>query len=59
MQAYDYPDMLEMIKSGKLKPEKLIEKTILLKESITTLPNMDKTDLLRRVRNLLRTVFKS
>jgi alcohol dehydrogenase len=42
MQAYKYPDMLEMIKSGKLQPEKLIEKTISLEESITALTNMDK-----------------
>ena len=44
MQAYKYPDMLEMIKSGKLQPEKLIEKTISLKESTLALPNMDKFD---------------
>jgi len=42
MQAYKYPDMLEMIKSGKLHPEKLIEKTISLQESTLALPNMDK-----------------
>lgn len=44
MQAYKYPDMLEMIKSGKLQPEKLIEKTISLKESTLALPNMDRFD---------------
>ncbi len=44
MQAYKYPDMLEMIKNGKLHPEKLIEKTISLKEATLALPNMDKFD---------------
>ena len=33
-----------MIKNGKLQPEKLIEKTISLKESTFALPNMDKFD---------------
>ena len=42
MQAYKYPDMLEMIKNGKLHPEKLIGKTISLEESIIALPDMDK-----------------
>ena len=32
MQAYKYPEMLNMIKNGKLHPEKLIEKTITLKK---------------------------
>lgn len=41
MQAYKYPEMLEMIRNGKLKPEKLIEKTISLEEATTALPNMD------------------
>jgi len=44
MQAYKYPDMLEMIKNGKLQPEKLIKKTITLEESTLALPNMDKFD---------------
>ncbi|MCJ7465918.1 MAG: zinc-dependent alcohol dehydrogenase family protein [Maribacter sp.] len=44
MQAYKYPDMLDMIKNGKLHPEKLIDKTISLKESTVALPNMDKFD---------------
>jgi alcohol dehydrogenase len=44
MQAYKYPEMLEMIKNGKLHPEKLIDKTISLKESTVALPNMDKFD---------------
>ena len=41
MQAHRYPDMLEMIRSGKLKPEKLIERTITLQEATTALPNMN------------------
>jgi alcohol dehydrogenase len=44
MQAYKYPDMLEMIKNGKLHPEKLINKTISLKESTDAIPNMGKFD---------------
>lgn len=41
MQAFRYPAMLEMIKSGKLKPEKLIEKTISLELAAQELPLMD------------------
>ena len=41
MQAHKYPDMLEMIKSGKLKPEKLIERNISLEDALTALPNMN------------------
>ncbi len=41
MQAYRYPAMLEMIKSGKLCPEKLIQKTISLQDVLTELPNMN------------------
>ncbi|MDU8885029.1 zinc-dependent alcohol dehydrogenase family protein [Yeosuana sp. MJ-SS3] len=44
MQAYKYPELLEMIKNGKLHPEKLIEKTISLEESTQALPNMNKFD---------------
>lgn len=44
MQAYKYPEMLDMIKNRKLHPEKLIGKTISLEESATALPNMDKFD---------------
>ncbi len=43
-QAYKYPEMLEMIKNGKLQPEKLIEKTISLQEATLALPNMNKFD---------------
>jgi alcohol dehydrogenase len=42
MQAYKYPEMLEMIRCGKLQPEKLIERTISLEEATTALPDMDK-----------------
>jgi len=42
MQAYKYPEMLAMIKSGKLQPEKLLGKTISLDEVATALPNMNK-----------------
>ena len=41
MQAHKYPEMLGMIKSGKLAPEKLIERTISLEESIGILPEMN------------------
>lgn len=42
MQAFKYSEMLEMIKNGKLNPQKLIERTISLENAITALPNMDK-----------------
>ncbi|MCK5401608.1 MAG: zinc-dependent alcohol dehydrogenase family protein [Flavobacteriaceae bacterium] len=41
MQAYKYPEMLKMIRDGKLHPEKLIERTISLEEAIIALPNMN------------------
>lgn len=41
MQAHKYPEMLDMIKNGKLHPEKLIERTINLQESTIALPNMN------------------
>ncbi len=44
MQAHKYPEMMAMIKNGKLHPEKLIEKTISLEDAIIALPNMDKFD---------------
>lgn len=40
MQAHQYPAMLNMILSGKLQPEKLIEKTISLQEATIALTNM-------------------
>ena len=42
MQAHRYGDMLAMIHSGKLSPEKLIGKTISLEQSIGALMNMDR-----------------
>ena len=42
MQAHRYGDMLAMIQSGKLSPEKLVGKTISLEQSIAALMNMDK-----------------
>lgn len=42
MQAHRYPEMLAMIKAGKLRPELLIHKTITLAESIDALMNMPK-----------------
>ena len=42
MQAHKYPEMLDMIKNGKLRPEKLIGKTISLEEATILLPNMNK-----------------
>lgn len=41
MQAHKYPEMLEMIKQGKLRPQALIGKTISLEESLTELVNMN------------------
>jgi len=41
MQAFKYPEMLEMISSGKLIPQRLIEKTITLEESTEILPKMN------------------
>ena len=41
MQAFKYPEMLDMIISGKLAPQKLIEKTITLEEVTTALPQMN------------------
>jgi alcohol dehydrogenase len=41
MQAYRYPAMFDMIRAGKLHPEKLIGKTISLTEVTGELPQMD------------------
>ncbi len=41
MQAYEYPRMLDMIKKGLLKPDKLIGRTIGLEEAISALPKMN------------------
>ncbi|MGY8916551.1 MAG: zinc-binding dehydrogenase, partial [Flavobacteriales bacterium] len=42
MQAFKYPEMLDMIKNGKLHPDRLIEKTITLEEATIALPHMNK-----------------
>jgi alcohol dehydrogenase len=41
MQAYRYPEMLEMILNGKLEPQKLIGKTVTLENSVGELTNMN------------------
>jgi alcohol dehydrogenase len=41
IQAYEYPAILTMIKSGKLRPEKLIGKTISLDEAPEELADMN------------------
>lgn len=42
MQAFKYPEILDMIKNKKLHPQKLIERTITLEESTIALPEMNK-----------------
>ncbi len=42
MQAHCYPEMMEMIKTGKLQPEKLLGDLISLEEGATLLPQMNK-----------------
>ncbi|WP_288428777.1 zinc-dependent alcohol dehydrogenase family protein [uncultured Pantoea sp.] len=42
MQAHRYDVMMNMIHAGKLRPEKLIGRTITLEQSIEALMNMDK-----------------
>ncbi len=41
MQAYKYPEMLQMIEKGLLEPQKLIERTLGLEEVVTELPQMN------------------
>jgi alcohol dehydrogenase len=41
MQAHRYPEMMEMIREGKLRPERLVGRTISLEESIGRLVEMD------------------
>ncbi|MBT8220213.1 MAG: zinc-dependent alcohol dehydrogenase family protein [Bacteroidia bacterium] len=40
MQAHRYPEMLDLIEQGRLKPELLVERTISLEDIITELPAM-------------------
>jgi alcohol dehydrogenase len=42
IQAHKYPELLTMIKAGKLSPDKLIGKTISLEDSLEELVNMDR-----------------
>ncbi|MDE0560384.1 zinc-dependent alcohol dehydrogenase family protein [Algoriphagus sp. NF] len=42
MQAWRYQEMMDMISTGKLKPELLIGKTISLEEATKALPEMNK-----------------
>ncbi|MEM6769585.1 MAG: zinc-dependent alcohol dehydrogenase family protein [Bacteroidota bacterium] len=44
MQAHKYGEMLRMIKHGRLAPEKLLERTVSLAESVQLLPQMDRFD---------------
>lgn len=41
MQAHRYPEMLEMIRTGKLQPQRLIGKTISLEDSTNELVNLN------------------
>jgi alcohol dehydrogenase len=41
MQAYNYVLLLDMIKSGKLSPQKLIGKSISLEDAAVELPDMN------------------
>jgi alcohol dehydrogenase len=41
MQAHKYPEMLEMIRDGRLEPGKLIGKRVSLEESLDELANMN------------------
>ena len=42
MPAHRYPEMFEMIRQGKLRPEKLVGKTVSLEEAVSELMNMNK-----------------
>jgi alcohol dehydrogenase len=41
MQAHRYPEMLEMIRMGKLEPQRLIGKTVSLEDAVTELVDMN------------------
>ena len=41
MQAFRYPEMLNMILSGQLQPDRLVARTIALEEVLTALPAMN------------------
>lgn len=42
IQAHRYPAILEMIRTGELKPERLVGRTIRLEEAVSALPSMDR-----------------
>ena len=42
MQAFRYPEMMDMIARGRLQPEKLLGETISLQESLQALTGMDR-----------------
>jgi alcohol dehydrogenase len=42
MQAHRYPEMLDLIETGKLEPSRLIGKTVSLTEAASFLPEMDR-----------------
>jgi alcohol dehydrogenase len=44
MQAYRYPEMLNMIQTGKLQPEKLVTARISIDEAVSALPAMNSFD---------------
>lgn len=41
MQAHKYPEMLQLIKGGRLQPQKLIGRTLSLQDVTTALPKMN------------------
>jgi len=41
MQAHEYPSMLEMIRSGKIRPQKLLGRQVSLEDGIVELMKMD------------------
>ena len=42
MAAVDYPDMMALIEQGVLEPQRLIERTVSLREAATVLPEFDR-----------------
>ncbi|MCW2852519.1 MAG: alcohol dehydrogenase, partial [Nocardioides sp.] len=42
MAAADYPDMMALIESGALQPQRLIERTIGLEDAAALLPGFDR-----------------
>ena len=42
MQAHKYPELLAMIRAGKLHPEKLVGRTIRLEDAPEALTTMDR-----------------